>query len=187
MQSFKKIDIKLYEALCSQGTQCLNIKGEKWLCSQCKKGKKKVINELHAHPLTMKKTHAKFHNDWYKTVRGVMLTRGTHRLYTEGENWLSSECGKSDKKQSNNYIQTTCISSYHETNTSKISKWLVQNCKRSCAHKTPKGKCWQKTNRQMDWNLHACRPCLSRCNNKTCCRQHSLPLKTLIKTFNIIF
>ena len=29
----------------------------------------------------MKKTHAKFHNDPYKTVRGVALTRGIHCVY----------------------------------------------------------------------------------------------------------
>ena len=36
----------------------------------------------------MKKTYAKFQNDRYKTVRGVALTRGTHRLHTEGEQEL---------------------------------------------------------------------------------------------------
>ena len=43
------------------------------------------ISKTHAHPHTMKKTHAKFQNDLYKTVRGVALTRGTHCLYTESE------------------------------------------------------------------------------------------------------
>ena len=64
----------------------------------------KIIPKPHAHPHTMKKTYAKFQNDQYKTVRGVVLTRGTHRLYTAGEKWLSSQCGKSDKKCSNIYI-----------------------------------------------------------------------------------
>ena len=45
-----------------------------------------VISKPHAHSHTMKKAHAKFHNNRYKTVRGVTLTRGTHCLYTEGEN-----------------------------------------------------------------------------------------------------
>ena len=44
-----------------------------------------IISKLQAHPHTMKKTHAKFQNDRYKTVRGVALTRGTHCLYIEGE------------------------------------------------------------------------------------------------------
>ena len=52
----------------------------------------------------MKTTYAKFQNDQYKTVRGVVLTRGTHYLYTEGEKWLSSQCGKSNKKWSNNKL-----------------------------------------------------------------------------------
>ena len=36
---------------------------------------------------------------------------------------------KSDKKCSNNYNQTIRTSSYHEGNTSKVSKRSVQNCK----------------------------------------------------------
>ena len=43
-----------------------------------------IISKPHAHPHTMKKTHAKFQNDRYKTVRGVALTRSTHCLYTGG-------------------------------------------------------------------------------------------------------
>ena len=43
------------------------------------------ITKPHAHPHTMKKTHAKFQNDRYKTVRGVALTRGTHCLCIEDE------------------------------------------------------------------------------------------------------
>ena len=40
-----------------------------------------IISKPLAHPHTMKKTHAKFHNNQYETVRGVVLTRGTHCLY----------------------------------------------------------------------------------------------------------
>ena len=54
----------------------------------------------------MENTYAKFHNDWYKTVRGVALTRGTHCPYIEGEK-LSSQYRKSDK----NYL--TIISKQH--------------------------------------------------------------------------
>ena len=57
-----------------------------------------IIPKPHAHPHTMKKTHAKFQNNQYKTVRGVAFTRGTHCLYIEAKNDLSSQCGKSDKK-----------------------------------------------------------------------------------------
>ena len=118
----------------------------------------------------MKKMHAKFHNNPHKTVRGVVLTRGTNCLYIKSEKWLSSQCGKSDKKWSNNYIQTTCTSSYHEENTCKVWKWSVQNCKRSCAHKIPRVNVDGKTNGWTDgrtngWKL-AClsRPCKSRCD-----------------------
>ena len=34
-----------------------------------------IISKPHAHPHTMMKTPAKFQKDWYKTVRGVALTR----------------------------------------------------------------------------------------------------------------
>ena len=44
-----------------------------------------ITSKPHAHPHTMKKRHAKFHNNWYKTVRGVALTRGTNCLYIKGE------------------------------------------------------------------------------------------------------
>ena len=37
-----------------------------------------------------------------------LRSQGTHCLYIEVEKWLSSQSGKSDKKLSNNYIQTTC-------------------------------------------------------------------------------
>ena len=95
------------------------------------------MSNPHAHPHTMRKTHAKFQNNWYKTVRGVALTRDTLCLYNQGEKWLSSQCQKSDKIWSNNYVQSICTSSYHEENTCKVSKQWVQNCKRSCAHKIP--------------------------------------------------
>ena len=45
-----------------------------------------ILPKPHAHPHTMKKTHAKFQNNPYKTVRGVALTRGTHCLYIEVKN-----------------------------------------------------------------------------------------------------
>ena len=41
VQSFKKIGMKLYEELRSQGTHCLYIEVEKWLSSQNGKSDKK--------------------------------------------------------------------------------------------------------------------------------------------------
>ena len=38
------------------------------------------------------------------------------------EKWLSSNCEKNDKKLSEEYIQTTCISSDHDQITSKVLK-----------------------------------------------------------------
>ena len=76
----KKLGIKLYEELCSRGTHCLYI-------IMCEKGKRNLttISKTHEHPHTMQKTHAKFHNNRYKTVRGVALTRRTHYLYITDE------------------------------------------------------------------------------------------------------
>ena len=36
-----------------------------------------IMSNPHAHPHTMRKTHVKFQNNLYKTVRGVALTRDT--------------------------------------------------------------------------------------------------------------
>ena len=101
MQSSNKINIKLYEELCSRGTHCLYIKGEKCLSSQCEQKREKnlkITSKPHAYPHIMKKIHAKFHNNRYKTVRGVALTRGINCLYIKGEKWLCSQCRKSNKK-----------------------------------------------------------------------------------------
>ena len=39
-----------------------------------KKNNLTITSKPQAHPHIMKKTHAKFHNNWYKTVRGVENT-----------------------------------------------------------------------------------------------------------------
>ena len=93
-----------------------------------------------------------------KIVWGVALTRYLLSIHW-GRKRISSQSGKSDKKLYNNYIQTTCTSSYHDENTCNVSKKLVQNCKRSCAHKTPRvnvdGRTDEWTDGQIDGNLHA--------------------------------
>ena len=82
LQSFKKISIKLYEELRSQGTHCHNIFIEsevrKWQSSQSGKSNKiyaRIISKPYAHLQTMEKTCAKFQKDWYKIVWRVALTR----------------------------------------------------------------------------------------------------------------
>ena len=88
-----------------------------------------------------------------------LCSQHTHCLYNEDEKRLSSQCGKSDKKLSNNYIQTTCTSSYHEENTCKVSKQLVQNFKRSCAHKTSRVNADKWTNGGTDETCKPMSPC----------------------------
>ena len=55
-----------------------------------------------------------------------MHTQGTHYpfilIVKMPEKWLSSTYGKSDKKESEDYILTTCISSDHVQITSEVSK-----------------------------------------------------------------
>ena len=40
-----------------------------------------IISKAHAHPNTMKRTHAKIQNDRYKILRGVALASGTYCLH----------------------------------------------------------------------------------------------------------
>ena len=69
-------------------------------------------------------------------------------------------------KKSNNNSQSTCTSSYHDENTCKISRRSVQNCKRRCAHKTPKvnvngrtnGRMNGRTGRMTDKRTETCKP-----------------------------
>ena len=78
MQSFKKIGIKLFEELRSQGTHCLYTEVENYEVHKVEKVSKNnltTISKPHAHPHTMTKTLAKFQDDRYQTVRGVALTR----------------------------------------------------------------------------------------------------------------
>ena len=78
VQSFKKMGTKLYEELRSQGTHCLYVEVEKWQVHKVEKVTKNnltTISKPHAHPHTMTKTPAKFQDNRYKTVWGVVLTR----------------------------------------------------------------------------------------------------------------
>ena len=109
----------------TRGTQCLYIKGEKWLSSQCGKSNKQCFNNYTQTTCTSsfhEENLCKVSKQSVQNLRGIALTRGTHYLYIEGEKW---QCGKSDKTCSNNYTQTTCTSSYHEENTHKVSKQSV--------------------------------------------------------------
>ena len=90
MQSFKTIGTKLLEELPSQEVPIVYIlrvkNDEVHNVEKVTKNVLTIIPKPHAHPHTMKKTHAKFQNNQYKTVRGVVLTRGTHCLYIEVKN-----------------------------------------------------------------------------------------------------
>ena len=79
-------------------SQCGLKSGKKKKKKKKKKNNLTITSKSHAHPHTMKTLQAKFHNNRYKTVSGVALTRDTNCLYIKGEKWLCSQCGKRDKK-----------------------------------------------------------------------------------------
>ena len=74
VQSFKKIVLKLYQELCSQGTHCLYTFTESDKSSQSGKSDKNKCKP-YAHLQTMEKTCAKFQKDRYKIVWGIVLTK----------------------------------------------------------------------------------------------------------------
>ena len=100
-----------------------------WCCTCPTKftKKKKVINinarilSKHMHNFRLWRKHVQSCKEIGINLYEELCSWGTQFLYIEGEKRLSSQCGKSDKKWSNNYIQTTCISSYHRENTCKAS------------------------------------------------------------------
>ena len=72
MQSFKTIGTKLYEELRSQEiptVYIIRVKNDKVdTFEKVTKINPIIMSNPHAHPHTMRKTHAKFQNNWYKTV-----------------------------------------------------------------------------------------------------------------------
>ena len=113
MQSFKKTGIKLYEELQSQDTR----RSENKKVYKVEKKRQKLMKWLY-------QKHMYIFRLWRKHIQSFKMigvkfyeelrSRGTHCLYIEGEKWLSSQCEKSNKNVSYNYIQTTCRSTYHE-------------------------------------------------------------------------
>ena len=82
----------------------------------------------------MKKTHAKFQ----KCKRSCAHNKYPLSIYSGWKMTKFTMPKKWQKLIQILYVQSTCTSSYHEEeNTCKVSKQLVQNCKRSCAHKIP--------------------------------------------------
>ena len=55
-----------------------------------------IISKAHAHLYTMEKTHAKFQNDWYKTVGGVVLTRHPAKFQND---WYKTELCSQDTQR----------------------------------------------------------------------------------------
>ena len=70
MQKFKKIGIKLFEELCSRGTQCLYIEGKKMTVHNVEKSKKKKKRSNNYIQTTCTSSYheenaCKFHNNRY--------------------------------------------------------------------------------------------------------------------------
>ena len=76
----------------------------------------------------MTKTPVKISKNQYKTVGGVAPTRyplSIHFVIDNVGKMAKFNLQKSDKKTSEDYIQTTCISSDHDKYTSEVSKYSV--------------------------------------------------------------
>ena len=56
------------------------------------------MSKQYAHLHTMAKKSVKFQNDWTKTVGGVALTRHPLTIMVLGQNWLSLQSEKVEKK-----------------------------------------------------------------------------------------
>ena len=60
----------------------------KFTCEKSDKNNLTIISKPHAQSHTRKKTHAKFQNNRYKTVRGVALTGHPGYMLTDGHGKL---------------------------------------------------------------------------------------------------
>ena len=70
-------------------------------------------------------TLVKFRKNWYKTVGGIsptMYNLSIHFVIYNGGKMVKFNMRKKYKKKSQDYIQTTCISSDHDQNTVEVSK-----------------------------------------------------------------
>ena len=115
VQSCMKKGLKLYKELRLQGIHCLYtfIKSEirKWQSSQSGKVTKinsRIISKPHAHLKTMEKTCAKFKKKISIKLYEELRSQASHCLYafieSEVRKCQSSQCGKSDKNYSKDYI-----------------------------------------------------------------------------------
>ena len=89
VQSFKKIGIKLYEELRSQGTQCLYIEVEKLLSAQSGKSEQKIIYHLypnHMHILTPRRNQLQSFKKSGKILHEELRSQDTH-----GKCWRTYE------------------------------------------------------------------------------------------------
>ena len=97
VESFKKIGIKLYEELCSQGTHFHRIWDQKM--TNFTKWKKRPKLKQGSYP-----NHMHIFRPWRKHVQSFkklyeeLRSRGTHCLYIEVKKRLSSQSGKCNKK-----------------------------------------------------------------------------------------
>ena len=70
-----------------------------------------------------------------RAVRGSDYSPAT--ALSEEKEKLVTENWKDREKKFKDYTKTTCTPSFLAENICKVSKQLVQNCKRSCTHKVP--------------------------------------------------
>ena len=56
------------------------------------------VYEKHMHKIRLWRKHVQSSKRISIKLYEELCSRGTHYLYIEGEKWLSSQCGKSEKK-----------------------------------------------------------------------------------------
>ena len=105
----------------------------------------------------MEKTCAKFRKDGYKIV-WVVLTRYPLSIHGGQKMTKFTKWKKWQKIISQLHPNHMHTSSYYDENTCKVSKRSVQNCMKSCAHKTPRVNVDGWTNRRTNEWTETCMP-----------------------------
>ena len=162
VQSFKEIGIKLWGVALTRYPLSIHfhrIWGQEMTKFAKWKNWQKLMQGLYPNHMHIFRPWRK-HKQIFKKI-GIKLyedlrSQGTHCLLIEVKKWLSSQSGKSDNN-------LTIISKPHAHPHTMMKTRSVQNCKRSCAHKTPRvnvdwwtnGRTNGRTDERTDENLHA--------------------------------
>ena len=101
-----------------------------------------IIPKPHAHLHSMQKTSAKFQNNRWKTVRGVVPTRYPLSIHFDSISYQNKTMIKFTKQKNSEKIIKGLYSHRMHTFIScrkicNVSKHSTENCKSNCTHKVP--------------------------------------------------